>query len=192
MYPAFQIRTPRLLLRPLCEPDRSEYVRCQAVNREYFAPWVPAREPGVTDGQAFNEQLRRSAEGSARGTDVRLAGFLDDGRLATLVNLSQIFLGPFQNAYIGWSVSVEAAGRGLATEAVSALLTLAFTPLPEGVGLHRVQANIIPANIRSIRVAEKTGFRREGLARDYLKIAGAWQDHYMYAKLSTEHAGPIP
>ena len=47
--------------------------------------------------------------------------------------------------------------------------------------------SIIPTNTPSIRVAEKTGFRREGLARRYLKIAGEWQDHGMYAKLADEH-----
>ncbi len=190
MLPPFQIRTARLLLRALEESDRAEFVRCHAVNNDHFGPWWPAPPPGQTDERLFEAQLARAAEGRERGTDVRLVGFTDDGRMAALVNLSQIFRGPFENAYAGWSVSVECAGRGIATEAVTALLDLAFAPAPCGVGLHRVQANIMPSNVRSVRVAEKCGFRREGLAKDYLKIAGAWQDHFMYAKLAGEHAGP--
>ena len=93
----------------------------------------------------------------------------------------------FQNAYASWSVSADVAGSGLGTEGAQALLDLAFLPHPEGLGLHRVQANIIPANHASIRIAEKTGFRYEGLAKRYLKIGGHWQDHAMYAKLSDEH-----
>lgn len=189
MLPPFQIRTARLLLRALEESDRAEFVRCHAVNNDHFGPWWPAPPPGQTDEQLFEAQLARAAEERERGTAVRLVGFADDGRMAALVNLSQIFRGPFENAYAGWSVSVECAGRGIATEAVTALLDLAFAPAPGGVGLHRVQANIMPSNARSVRVAEKCGFRREGLAKDYLKIAGAWQDHYMYAKLAEEHSG---
>jgi len=187
MLPAFQVRTARLHLRPLREDDRAEYLRCQALNRDHFGPWWPERAPGLTDSDVFDEQLRRAAEGAQRGTDARLAGFLDDGRLGALLNLSQIFQGPFQNAYIGWSVSLECAGRGIATEAVRALLDLAFAARPDGVGLHRVQANIMPRNSRSLRVAEKCGFRREGFAKDYLMIAGRWEDHLMFAKLAGEH-----
>jgi ribosomal-protein-alanine N-acetyltransferase len=49
--------------------------------------------------------------------------------------------------------------------------------------LHRVEAACIPDNIRSIRVLEKAGFQREGLLRSYLRINGAWQDHYLYARI---------
>ena len=79
------------------------------------------------------------------------------------------------------------ARQGLATEGVIAMLDLAFAPEPAGLGLHRVQANIIPHNAPSLRVAEKAGFRREGLALAYLNIAGEWRDHLMFAKLADEH-----
>ncbi len=187
-----EIHTARLHLRPWREADRAEFIRCQHVNRDHFGPWWPARDPALTDDLHFDEQLRRCFEGFERGTDARMGGFLPDGTLAALVNLSQIFHGPFENAYIGWSVSVECGGRGLATEAVTALLDFAFAPRPSGLGLHRVQANIMPANARSVRVAEKCGFRREGLALRYLKIAGRWEDHLMFARLADEHALTTP
>jgi ribosomal-protein-alanine N-acetyltransferase len=50
-----------------------------------------------------------------------------------------------------------------------------------------VQANIIPGNLPSLRVAQKCGLRREGMAPRYLKIAGQWQDHVMTAKTIEEH-----
>jgi ribosomal-protein-alanine N-acetyltransferase len=55
--------------------------------------------------------------------------------------------------------------------------------------LHRVEAACIPDNIRSIRVLEKAGFQREGLLRSYLRINGAWQDHYLYARISDDVPG---
>lgn len=187
-----QIRTPRLLMRPLDAADRAEFVRWHEVNREHIAPWWPARAPGADDDAVFDDQLRRTVDGAERGTDARFAAFLDDGRLAAFVNLGQIFRGAFESCYIGWSVSVECTGRGVATEAVRGVLGHAFAPRPGGLGLHRVQANIMPANAPSLRVAEKCGFRREGLARAYLKIAGRWEDHAMFAVLAEDfRAAPL-
>jgi ribosomal-protein-alanine N-acetyltransferase len=47
--------------------------------------------------------------------------------------------------------------------------------------LHRIQAGVMPRNTPSNRVMEKAGFRREGLALNYLKINGVWEDHVLYA-----------
>lgn len=46
----------------------------------------------------------------------------------------------------------------------------------------------MPANARSLALAERCGMRREGYARAMLQIAGRWEDHIMFAKLADEHA----
>lgn len=148
------------------------------VSREMHAPWMPLAT--ATDDVVFDRALERARTGSA----VRLVGVLPDGRFAGSFNLNEITRGPFQNAYAGWSVSAEVAGQGYATEGVAAMLAVAFHP--DGAALHRVQANILPRNARSLRVAEKCGFRREGLARAYLEIAGVWEDHVMTAIVREE------
>ena len=75
------------------------------------------------------------------------------------------------------------AGHGYITEALRALVfDIAFGPL----GLHRVEANVMPRNNRSIRVLEKLGFVQEGLARDYLRINGRWENHIHYVTLNRE------
>ncbi len=156
-------------------------------SREYFAPWLPA---GLLDGDQavrFAKELSRTADGLSSGKDLRLAAFLPDGRLVGLFTLNEVVRGIFQNAYAGWRVSAEFAGHGYGTEGVVALLDFAFAPEPAGMGLHRVQANIIPDNAPSVRVARKAGFRQEGLAPRYLKIAGEWRDHLMFAKTAEEH-----
>jgi len=58
----------------------------------------------------------------------------------------------------------------------------AFRPLK----LHRVEANIQPENVASIRLVERLGFRREGFSPRYLKIGGRWRDHVRYALLAEE------
>jgi ribosomal-protein-alanine N-acetyltransferase len=68
------------------------------------------------------------------------------------------------------------------TAAVRALIPVVFDLLR----LHRVEAACIPSNIASVRLLEKTGFRREGYARAYLCINGMWQDHLLYAQLRSD------
>jgi len=65
------------------------------------------------------------------------------------------------------------------TAAVGSFVPFAFQTLR----LHRIEAACIPANVASIRLLEKTGFRREGFAREYLCINGVWQDHLLFARL---------
>jgi ribosomal-protein-alanine N-acetyltransferase len=184
---AIFIRTPRLLLRPLRADDRDEFIRVHTVSRALFTPWFPTRPPGETLADLFTQQLDQTLSGTQDGTQYRFVGLLPDGRIAGFFNLFQIVRGAAHYAMAGWSVNAEVGRQGFCTEGVTGLLDFAFAPPPEGIELHRVQANIIPTNIASIRVAEKVGFRREGLAQRYLKIAGEWQDHFMYAKLADEH-----
>jgi [ribosomal protein S5]-alanine N-acetyltransferase len=181
------IRTEHLVLRPMSAGDRAEFVRIHTRGHDHFRPWLPKPPDGESAEQAFERELERSEGGHAAGTSERRVGFIADGRMAGIFGLSQIFRGPFLNCYAGWRVAADCLGRGLATEGVLALLDLAFAPEPFGLGLHRVQANVIPNNAPSLRVAEKVGFRREGLALRYLEIDGRWQDHVMFAKTAEEH-----
>ncbi len=181
------IRTPRMLLRPLSADDRAEFVRVHEISRALFEPWLPARPPGETFDDLFTRQLNQTLSGIREDTQYRFIGLLADGRIAGFFNLFQIIRGAAQYAMTSWSVNAEVGRQGFCTEGVTALLDFAFASPPTGLGLHRVQANIIPTNTPSIGVAEKVGFCREGLAKGYLKIAGEWQDHFMYAKLADKH-----
>jgi ribosomal-protein-alanine N-acetyltransferase len=126
-------------------------------------------------------------EMGAKPNQLRLVGTLPDGRFAGFFNLANIVTGFVESAHADWRTDPELWGQGLGTEGVSGLLTAAFATAPNGVGLHRVQASITPSNRRSIRLAERVGFRREGLAVKALKVAGVWQDQLLYAKLAEEH-----
>jgi [ribosomal protein S5]-alanine N-acetyltransferase len=176
-----EIRTERMRLRSIAEADRAEFARVHRVSEAHFRPWSPGHDGSADD--LFDRELRKLASPRRH---VRWVGEVAGGRLVGFFNLGEIVRGVFQNAYASWAVSADATGRGYATEGVWALFDLAFS-VERGLGLHRVQANVIPENERSVRLAERVGMRREGKAERYLKIAGAWRDHWMYAKTAEEH-----
>ena len=85
--------------------------------------------------------------------------------------------GPFQSANVGYWIDEPCAGHGYMPEAVAVVLRFAFDQL----GLHRVEAAIVPRNAASRRVAEKLGLREEGTAQRFLQIRGVYEDHIRYA-----------
>ena len=98
------------------------------------------------------------------------------------MNISEIVRGAFRSGYLGYYAFTPYAKRGLMTEGVSLVIGDAFRRL----GLHRLEANIQPANKVSIRLVRRLGFRREGSSPRYLKIRGRWRDHERWAVLADE------
>ena len=102
----------------------------------------------------------------------------DDG-LVGVFDLSQIFRGIMQSAYLGYYALAPYARQGYMRDGMDLMLRYAFTTLR----LHRVESNIQPANKRSIGLVRRAGFVREGYSRRYLKIDGRWRDHERWALL---------
>lgn len=183
MAAARRIHTPRLSLRasePWMAPALCDYF---ARNGAHFAPWSP---PQADDFLHRSAQARRLADDeSQREAGCALRWWLfaadDASRVIGQMHFSQISRGPFQNAQLGYQIDAAAEGRGLMREALQAGIEEVFGPR---VRLHRIQANARPENQRSLGLLERLGFRREGLARDYLFIDGAWRDHVMTALLN--------
>jgi ribosomal-protein-alanine N-acetyltransferase len=98
------------------------------------------------------------------------------------VTLTNIRRGVAQAASVGYWIGGPFARRGYMTAAMKALMPFSF----QGLRLHRVEAACIPTNAASIALLERSGFRREGHAREYLCINGAWQDHLLYARLADD------
>ena len=101
------------------------------------------------------------------------------------MNVNNIVRGGFQSGYLGYGAFASHAGRGLMTDGLRAVLSVAFGDL----GLHRLEANIQPGNDRSIGLVRRLGFEKEGFSRRYLKIDGDWRDHERWARLGDDWAG---
>ncbi len=109
------------------------------------------------------------------------------GEIVASVTLSNVVRGAFQACHLGYSVDAAHEGRGIAFEAVGAVVRFAFAELR----LHRVMANYQPVNERSGKLLRRLGFTVEGYARDYLFIDGAWRDHVLTALSNPDWAaGP--
>ena len=76
------------------------------------------------------------------------------------MNVNCIVCRAFQSAFLGYYANAAFAGRGYMTEGLRLVTEYAFTEM----GLHRLEANIQPANLASIGVAKKCGFHKEGFS----------------------------
>jgi ribosomal-protein-alanine N-acetyltransferase len=151
---------------------------------------MPRSDPTIGFARRFDLALARAIDGERMQTAYTfVAEHRVDRELVAFCSLTQVFRGSFQNAYAGWRVSTPYVGQGLGREAVTAMLDVAFDEAI-GLGLHRVQANVIPTNTPSLKLASAVGFRQEGYALKYLEIDGRYQDHVMFAKLAEEHGLP--
>jgi len=170
----------------------------QRRNRQHFAPWDP---PTADSFYTLEAQAARVATGLAAFTndtayrywliDATRAGGArlpsSDVEVIGSLHFSQVSRGAFQSAMLGYALDEAHVGQGLMTEAITAGLEEMFSPR---VNLHRVQAAYRPENGRSGRVLERLGFRREGLAPEYLYIAGAWRDHVVMSLRNPSFIAP--
>jgi putative acetyltransferase len=85
-------------------------------------------------------------------------------------------------AEIGVTLAPQYQGRGLATEAVDALLDHLFTEL----GIHRVFASVDPGNTASIALFVRLGFSQEAHFLQSIWFKGAWADDVVFALLKHE------
>jgi [ribosomal protein S5]-alanine N-acetyltransferase len=160
--------------------DFAAWAEVRERSRAFLTPWEPTWPADDLTRAAFRRRIRRYAEDQR--SDLAYPFFIfrkADSVLVGGLTLANIRRGCAQAASLGYWMGSVYAGQGYMTAAVATILPFAFGTLR----LHRVEAACIPANDVSIRLLEKTGFQREGFARQYLCINGIWQDHLLFARL---------
>ncbi len=176
-----ELQTPRLALRLARPSMAASMARFFADNWEgHLDRWSPPAAPEFFGEVFWRERLERSPEEWDSGTAARFVLQLPGGEEGPVIgtcNYTNIVRGPFQACHLGYQIARDQQGQGLMQEALEALNAFAF----DAMGLHRIMANYVPGNDRSGRLLERLGFEREGLAKNYLFIAGAWRDHVLTA-----------
>lgn len=146
----------------------------------HLARWSPPADASLFTEAFWRERLTLSVDEYHADRSVRfvLRGRDDaSGDIIGTCNYTNIVRGAFHACHLGYQIARSHEGRGLMTEALRAANAFMF----EAMRLHRIMANYRPENERSARVLERLGFVREGMARDYLFIDGAWRDHVLTA-----------
>ncbi|RFA09090.1 GNAT family N-acetyltransferase [Subtercola boreus] len=155
--------------------DAKELAAAYSRNRDHLRRWEPSRQDAFfTEAWQFEDIAQRIASSDA-GNGYSF-GLFDGAAVVGRFTLAGIVRGPFQSAGLGYWVDGDYAGRGLATATVRTIIGMARDDL----GLHRIEASTLPDNRPSQRVLLNAGFQKVGMAPQYLKIAGVWQDHNLY------------
>ncbi|MBO2450806.1 GNAT family N-acetyltransferase [Actinomadura barringtoniae] len=170
----------RVTLRPLTGEDEDEFVKLVLDSAELHHPWMSL--------PATPERFRAFLAGfDPASSESLLVCLRDSGAAAGMINIKEIIRGRYQGATISYAAFAPSAGRGYLTEGMRLALRHAF----EDLRLHRLEANIQPANHASLRLVARAGFRKEGYSPDYLFIDGAWRDHERWA-ITAPSAGFVP
>jgi len=170
------LRTPQM-------GDFGAWAQLREQSREFLVPWEPTWPSDDLTRTAFRRRLRRYYRDTRE--DEAYPFFIFRSRGDVLVGgltVSNVRRGVTQSCSLGYWVGKSYSRQGLMTAAVATVVGHIFDTLR----LHRIEAACLPDNAASIRLLEKVGFSREGIARRYLRINGAWRDHLLFALLEDD------
>ena len=177
------VTTARVELRPPIASDYEQWATLRGESRDFLTPWEPLWPADDLTRNAFRYRLRRYAREAREDTGYTLFLFSrGEGVLLGGLSLTNVRRGVTQSCALGYWMGRRHAGRGLMTEAVRGTVVHVF----ETLRLHRIEAACLPDNEASKAVLRRCGFAGEGLARQYLRINGQWQDHLLFAMLVTD------
>ena len=168
---------PRLDLAPaLCDYYRR--------NRTFLSPFDPVRPETFFTSEDQRAVLAEeiAAETERRGYRFYITLQADPTCIIGAIGLSNVVWGAFRSAFLGYKLDEQHVNAGVMTAAVALVTDYAFQTL----GLHRIEANVMPRNKASLRVLEKNGYTAEGMSRQYLNINGVWEDHIHMVRLNSQ------
>lgn len=145
------------------------------VDRRWLAPWE-ATLPGVqlpVDARGLISALLHQQR---KGTGLAFV-ITEHSKPVGQLNVANILRGSVSSATIGYWIASEAAGKSITPTAVALCIDYLF----DVEQLHRVEIDIRPENLASLRVVQKLQLRQEGAKERFIHIDGAWRDHLIFA-----------
>jgi [ribosomal protein S5]-alanine N-acetyltransferase len=167
--------TERLKLIILDKSKADKVVDFFVRNKDFLEEWETVKNDDFYTIK-YHERLLE-AEYLEMGREMMLKFWIfkkeDDSKTIGSIAFNNMVKGAFLSCFLGYRLDKDEINKGYMTEALQKGIEVVFNQ----VKLHRIEANIMPKNSRSLRVVEKLGFYNEGIARNYLKINGNWEDH---------------
>lgn len=173
-----------IYLRFLELEDAGDMFSLNLKNKDFFRQYVTTRHEGfyTLEGQAA--RILESIKEKEQDHKYSFGIFLNSSnKLVGNISLTEVLRGALQGCYIGYYLDESCNGKGYMTEAVKLVTKYAF----EELKLHRIEAGVMPHNIRSIKVLEKAGYVKEGIARKNVMINGEWRDHQVLAIINENY-----
>jgi ribosomal-protein-alanine N-acetyltransferase len=177
------LKSKRLILRVIDETYADKVVDYFKRNKEFLEGWEPKRKKEFYTLKYQRNQLLNDLTSMNEGNMLKLWIFpKSDDKIIGSIAFNNIVRGCFQSCYLSYRLDKDEVNKGYMTEALKESIDFLFKEFR----LHRIEANIIPENKASLRVVEKLGFHKEGLAKKYLKINGKWKDHLRMVLLNED------
>jgi [ribosomal protein S5]-alanine N-acetyltransferase len=167
--------TSSIYLRPPISTDQAAFLSSVARSKQLHFPWV---SPPASPKQFATFVGRMVPPFNYRF----LVCTRTRDQPAGVINITNVVLGPFRSGYLEYYVFAGFERQGIMRDGLIAVVRHAFRKLK----LHRLEANIQPANLASIALVRSCGFLREGYSPQYLKIRGRWRDHERWALVASQ------
>lgn len=173
-----EIRGIRVDIAVLTPEDAEDVLKYYVKNKEHLMPFEPDRDDNFYTLSAQKRILIEGYKQYLNGDSVNF-GIYKGKKLIGKIQISNIVMGVFKSAFIGYSIDENEQGKGYMKEALGLVVKYAF----EEMGLHRLEASTLIDNIKSQRVLTACGFEKLGINEKYLFINGKWRDHITFYKL---------
>lgn len=171
------METERLHLTVVDESFAAKIARYYQKNRDFFREWDPLRPKEFFTAEhqksIIQEELLQIKNGSLLKMWLFKKEDLNLLKPLGFFSFANIIRGCFLSCFLGYRMDGDEINKGYMTEALQKGIQIVF----HGLRLHRIEANVMPRNVRSLKVLQKLGFEYEGRAKKYLYINGVWEDH---------------
>jgi ribosomal-protein-alanine N-acetyltransferase len=170
-----RLRGNNIHLKVLSPEDAEQVLDFYIRNKKHLKPFEPSRDDSFYTIESQRKMIVEHYNQFLNGSNISF-GIYKDEYLIGKIQLSNIVLGVFRNAFLGYAMDEKEQGKGYMKEAVTLVAEYAFNDLE----LHRLEATTLVDNIKSKSVLKACGFREIGTSEKYLFINGEWRDHSIF------------
>jgi [ribosomal protein S5]-alanine N-acetyltransferase len=167
------------VLKPI---NAEQLLNFYSKNKKYLKPFETNRDLSFYTLQVQKSNLAENYRQFLNGTNVNF-GIFKDTVLIGKIQISNIVIGVFKSAFVGYSIDEEEQNKGYMKQSLLLLIKYAF----ETMGLHRLEASTLTDNFRSQSVLKACGFKEIGINKNYLFINNVWRDHITFFKINEEN-----